>query len=75
MRDISEQLFQLFSQTIFHMLLQDTASFLRYLLFFIFAVNLTFGLHLTLEFQKRIQNPSERSKMELFVKAVNGFRR
>ena len=30
-----QKLFQLFSQTIFHMLLQDTTPFLQYLLFFI----------------------------------------
>ena len=41
-RNISEQLFQLFSQTFSHRLLQDTTSFLQYLLFFIFALVFTF---------------------------------
>ena len=49
-------------------------SFLHTIPFtFALKVNLTFGLNLTVDIPEGIQNPSQRTKMELFEKMVNDF--
>ena len=63
-RNISKQLLQLFSQTIF------SHAFARHHAFLHFCVGVYFSLHHCV---KRKFNPSQISKMELFVKIVNGF--
>ena len=82
-RNISEQLFQLFSQTNFRMLLQVTKPFLQYLLctsakVFNFPctlckVVLTINLNLTFDIPEAYVKSNQRSKMELFAKIVDGF--
>ena len=81
--NISEQLSHLFSQTIFHMLLQDNTSFLKCFSSFLrvyFSLHLciktkfNFWITLTLGIQETYSEcQSQRSTMELFAKIVNSF--
>ena len=79
-RNISEQLFQLFSQTNFRMLLQVTKPFLQYFLctsakVFNFPYTLckgalTINLNLTFDIPEAYAKSNQRSKMELFAKLM-----